>query len=192
MNSTGKPTGKLRPGQKLENNLLLALPVVNQPNIHHFVPLRDGRSPRVIPLPIHNRKPPDLIAGPAPLLIVDPALNMSLRRRPAVFLVPLQPPILQIGFLNSIQRNPPTPPLQVPKYMIAVRALCPVEFAQLRRAFDTPCRRLLDVDVGVPVFGRVLFHVQRYGREADSFACPPADTLERKDSVGVVGEGFIL
>lgn len=42
------------------------------------------------------------------------------------------------------------------------------------------------------VFVNVLLDVKSYGCEGDGFARPPAYTLEGEDSVGIVGEGFVL
>ena len=71
--------------------------------------------------------------------------------------------------------------------VVGVRACDPVEFPVFGGAFDAARGGLVDVDVGYVLVVLVVLYVQGNGREADGFACPPADALEGEDGIRVVG-----
>jgi hypothetical protein len=148
----------------------------------------------MIPLPIQNRKPPNLLPRPPLLLIIDKALDMPLPSRATILLFSLKPFLLQklIRDFRIIDRNPTRLAGEVAEQVVGVRAGLPVEFTDFGGALDAAGRGLLDINVGVPVVSGVLFAVQGDGREGDGFAGYPADALEGEDGVGVVGEGFVL
>lgn len=161
---------------------LLRHKVVNHPHLNPLSPFGNNHVPRIPPLPIDNLESPDLRRGPALVQALD------VRKDVLVGLAVGGPVALEEGVVADLGRvgDPLGAALDVAKQPVAVLAPVVVKRAVLGRAFEPARRRLLDVDVrGAGIVG-VLLDVQGHGRQADSFACEPADALEGEGRVSAV------
>jgi hypothetical protein len=169
----------------------LHIVLVDQPDLENLIALLDHDPPRIASLAIDFRKAPDLVRGP-PGVSHDVALDVRLAGRAALLLLALQPAVLLVGVLDGVSADEARPALQLAEDVVFVLALLPVQRAQLRGALQSAGCGLLDVDVHHPIGIRVLLDAQVDGGQADSRAGQPADALERKDWVGIVGESLVL
>lgn len=68
----------------------------------------------------------------------------------------------------------------------------PVKYPVFGCTFESACCVLINVNMWDVIFVGILLDVEGNGCEGNGFAFPPAYTLESKNWVGIIGEGFVL